>query len=107
MSTAQNAGRTATLQAAPEAVYYASEVLDRNTCEPCREIDGSKLGGLDEVARTYTNGGFVDCKGFLRCRGTVIAVWEEPDTLAAPNLTVPVHLKLEGRHAARSHLRLR
>jgi hypothetical protein len=35
LSTAQNTGRVATFDAAPEATYYSSEVLDGNECSAC------------------------------------------------------------------------
>jgi hypothetical protein len=79
LSTAQNAGRMAVLAAAPEsagtAVYVASEVLDINTCPPCQAIDEHQFGDLAEAQAAYVNGGYLDCEGFLRCRGTVAAVW--------------------------------
>ena len=79
MTAAQNTGRVAVLEAAPEsagqAVYYASEILDRNTCDPCAEIDGTELGTLDDAEAAYPTGGYIDCEGGMRCRGTVVAVW--------------------------------
>jgi hypothetical protein len=76
LSNAQNSGRIATLRLAPEAAYYANETLDSNTCRYCQEVDGRWLGNdLDEVERSYPNGGYVACAGRERCRGTVTAVW--------------------------------
>ncbi len=77
LTAAQNAGRTATLLAGPTAAYYANEVLDKNTCAPCREVNGRWLGNsiLKDVLKTYPTGGYVDCKGRLRCRGMVSAIW--------------------------------
>jgi hypothetical protein len=79
LSTAQNAGRTAVLRAAPAsagtAVYVASEILDVNTCPPCQAIDEHQFGSLAEAEAAYVNGGYYECEGFLRCRGTVAAVW--------------------------------
>lgn len=73
LSNAQNAGRIATLRAAPEAAYYADERLDSNTCTNCEDIDGVWLGNdIDRVEAQYPNGGFVDCLGRERCRGTVV-----------------------------------
>ena len=34
---------------------------------------------LAEVERLYPNGGYVDCLGRERCRGTVVAIWR-PET---------------------------
>jgi len=46
---AQNVGRIATLQAAPKARYVASEKLDLNTCQACKDIDGTEFEDLDAV----------------------------------------------------------
>ena len=83
MMAAQNAGRVAALDEAPDATYVATEILDVNTCPPCLEIDGTQFASLAEADATYASGGYVACDGELRCRGTVIATW--PDlTVTAP-----------------------
>lgn len=84
LTGAQNAGRVATLLVAPEGALYASEVMDRRTCGPCRAVDGRWLGNtsdLSTVDATYPNGGYVDCEGGNRCRGTVVGVWR-PEQVA-------------------------
>ncbi|MEV4861450.1 phage portal protein [Streptomyces ossamyceticus] len=73
---AQNAGRVATLQAAPKARYFAQEKNDANRCDPCKEIDGTEFDDLDAVRAAYGSGGYLRCEGGIRCRGTVQAVWE-------------------------------
>jgi HK97 family phage portal protein len=73
---AQNAGRVATLAAAPKARYFASEKLDTNTCPPCKEVDGTEFEDLDAVRAVYGAGGYQHCEGGIRCRGTVTALWE-------------------------------
>lgn len=77
MSSAQNTGRMAVLRAAPEGIYLASEILDKNTCGPCRAIDGTEFTSLAQAAENYPAGagGYVSCAGGGRCRGTMIAVW--------------------------------
>jgi hypothetical protein len=79
LTAGQNQGRLAVLEAAPEsagsAVYTASEILDDNTCGPCEDIDGTDFGSLDDADAAYPNGGYLDCEGGMRCRGTVVAVW--------------------------------
>jgi hypothetical protein len=87
LSRAQNQGRVETLRAAledgdgPEPAYYANETLDRNTCKPCEHVDGRWLGNdLDQVDRIYPGGGYVDCRGRERCRGTVVAVFRPLDS---------------------------
>jgi hypothetical protein len=82
LMAAQNQGRLSALEAAPaEATYTASEILDQNTCEPCAAIDGTDFATLGEAEDNYVNGGYVDCEGELRCRGTVIAVWDPSVTV--------------------------
>jgi hypothetical protein len=77
MSSAQNTGRMAVLQVAPAGTYMASEVLDKNTCAPCRTIDGTEFTSLTAAAEAYPSGGagYANCAGGGRCRGTMIAVW--------------------------------
>ncbi len=81
LTGAQNDARIETLRTAPEGAIYASEVNDSNTCGPCREIDGKWLGNisdLDEIENLYPGGaygGYVDCEGRERCRGTITGVW--------------------------------
>lgn len=78
LTAAQNAGRLAAVQAAPsEPTLRASETLDKNTCEPCRAIDGHRYADLAEAQAAYANGGYVGCLGGLRCRGIVFASWED------------------------------
>src|SRR5690606_34551414 len=43
---ATNLGRLAVLDAAPRARYVASEINDRNRCDPCDEIDGTEFAEL-------------------------------------------------------------
>jgi HK97 family phage portal protein len=73
---AQNTARVATLAAAPTARIFASERNDRNTCGPCKEIDGHEFDDLDAVRAAYGAGGYLRCEGGVRCRGTVTARWE-------------------------------
>jgi hypothetical protein len=90
LSNAQNRARIATLRGAledsdnPIPAYYANETLDGNTCGPCAAVDGRWLGvDLDQVERIYPNGGYTDCQGRERCRGTVVAVFR-PETTGQP-----------------------
>jgi hypothetical protein len=77
MSTAQNYGRAAVLEVAPEATYSASEILDKNTCVPCEELDGTEFADLAAARAAYASGGYVDCEGRLRCRGVIVALWND------------------------------
>ena len=76
---AQNVGRLATLEAAPPGRYFATEVLDSNTCPPCDDIDGTEFTTLAEARQVYGTGGYQECEGGIRCRGTVVARWETED----------------------------
>jgi HK97 family phage portal protein len=73
---AQNVGRLAVVEETPAAVYIATEKLDGATCPPCREIDGTEYTDLDTVRGLYAAGGYQQCEGGSRCRGTFTARWE-------------------------------
>lgn len=63
-----------TAMPAPREVY-ASELLDRNTCGPCAEIDGRTYATLEDGLEDYPGaGGFIGCDGGSRCRGTLVLV---------------------------------
>lgn len=80
LSRAQNASRIATMgaDAGLTVRYYASEVLDKNTCPPCAAIDGTELPDQMAAITAYGNGPYLLCQGGVRCRGTVVAVWSRP-----------------------------
>jgi hypothetical protein len=80
LTAAQNHGRVSVLAAAPQAaqervIYKATEVLDKNTCQSCRKEDGTVFDTLADAEAAYPTGGYANCEGFARCRGTVIALW--------------------------------
>jgi hypothetical protein len=79
INTAVNAARTEVFTDADNdgnrISMYASELLDSNTCGPCLDIDGEGLSQEDAFA-LYAGGGYIDCEGGGRCRGTVVAVYE-------------------------------
>lgn len=76
LTIGQHQGRLATMRAAPVAAYYGNEVLDSNTCKYCRRVDGRWLGNdLATAEKLYPNGGYIDCEGGVRCRGTIVAVY--------------------------------
>lgn len=80
LTSAQSSGRFETFKAATaagvEAVFYASEQLDDNTCKPCRKEDGKKLGTtIEDTTSDYPGPGYVKCEGRERCRGMVVAKW--------------------------------
>jgi 2'-5' RNA ligase len=98
MSTAQTAGREAVLRAAPPGEYYASEMLDRNTCGPCRAVDGEQFGSLEIAIKAYPVMGYKDCVGPRygnSCRGMIVARWqpedEETEPVTAAGDALPFH----------------
>ena len=76
---ATNTGRLATLAEAPAATYRASEHNDSRRCDPCAQIDGTEFADLAAANAAYGTGGYVDCLGGARCRGTVVAEWDQGD----------------------------
>lgn len=82
MTGAQNEGRMAVLAVAPPATMIASEVLDRNSCKPCRDVDGTEYTTLAAARTAYPAGGYTGCLGGPRCRGTLVAVWDQGETAA-------------------------
>ena len=78
VNIANGEGRGAVLGDLPAAVSYtASELLDGNTCDPCSDVDGTFYASLEEAEVDYPSGPYVDCDGGSRCRGTLVAIWEE------------------------------
>lgn len=76
LTRAQNAGRIATLAAAPVERWFANERLDGNTCDPCKKINGKRLPTTEAMILAYGGGGgYLFCEGRERCRGFPDAVW--------------------------------
>ncbi len=71
---------------APIRNVYASELLDRNTCSPCFDVDGTTYATLTDARVDYPGGTYIECEGGLRCRGTLVIVWK---TETAPTLDNP------------------
>lgn len=72
-------GRAAAGEAASEIIshYINSEVLDGNTCGPCRKADGVRIepDELEKYAPYY------ECEGGNRCRGVAVPVLKKgPET---------------------------
>jgi hypothetical protein len=101
MTAAQNAGRLAVFTAAPQAtVYAASELNDRNTCKPCRAIDGAEFATLAQAIEEYPVMGYRDCAGTAHgnaCRGFLIALWQE---VRDPSVTAGADTQLAASGAA-------
>lgn len=83
MTQAQNTGRKEVFAERPCRIY-ASELLDANTCSVCSAIDGQEFGSLAEAEKEYPTGGHKGCLGGPRCRGTLVAVYEEGDNKLPP-----------------------
>jgi hypothetical protein len=75
---ADTIGRAAAMVDLPKAAsYYASELLDKRTCTPCHDIDGREYPTIGDARVDYPAGGYRLCEGGDRCRGTIVAVWQE------------------------------
>lgn len=74
-------GRTLTAQnyAGDFLLAIATEVLDRNTCGPCRNIDGTKFLTLEEAEEAYPAGRYSRCDGGARCRGFLTFLYDAPE----------------------------
>jgi hypothetical protein len=81
LTSAQNTGRVNTMLSGPSAALYASEVMDKRTCGPCSTVNGKWIGNTDDpdiaakIEAVYPNGGYRNCQGGVRCRGTIVAVY--------------------------------
>jgi hypothetical protein len=74
---AQNSARRTVFGGAPEGgTLYASELLDGVTCIPCRDLDGTEFDTIESATESYPSGGYWECLGGARCRGTLI--WTAP-----------------------------
>lgn len=86
MTAAQNEGRMAVLAVAPEATYVSTEALDRSSCKPCRDIDGTEYDTLTAARVAYPSGGYTGCLGGPRCRGTLVTVWPQEQRQSATGM---------------------
>lgn len=64
----------ASVPTAPSLII-ASEILDTNTCQPCKNADGRRYRALDEAAADYP-AGYARCLGKSRCRGVLVFLWD-------------------------------
>lgn len=79
LTQAQNQGRMFVMDQAP-GEYYSSELLDENTCEFCEAVDGTDYPTIEAANADYPMGGYSECAGGPRCRGTIVAVYDEATT---------------------------
>jgi hypothetical protein len=73
---AQNSARRTVFDGAPGTIV-GSELLDGNTCLPCKSVDGKEYASMEEAVIDYPAGGYWACLGGARCRGTLIFVAAE------------------------------
>lgn len=75
LTAAQNTGRREAFGGFPQGTtFYASELNDASTCAACSSVDGTQYQTLGDAEQDYSSGGFNDCSGGPRCRGTLISV---------------------------------
>jgi hypothetical protein len=77
LTQAQNTGRRVVMSQRPAARIYASELLDNNTCPACANVDGREYDTMAAAEADYPTGGHAECAGGPRCRGTLVAVYDE------------------------------
>jgi hypothetical protein len=77
LTQAQNSGRRLVMSQEPDASIHASELLDQNTCEPCSQVDGTEYDDMADASGDYPAGGYAECLGGPRCRGTLVATYGE------------------------------
>lgn len=77
LSGAYTTGRLDAMEQSPtDAIYYASEIMDKKVCVPCADIDGTRYTSLEQAMHDYPAGLYHNCYGGPRCRGTVVASYE-------------------------------
>jgi hypothetical protein len=77
LTQAMNDGRKATIGRNNPKRIYSSELLDEGTCEACVSVDGTEYDSIDSANSDYPTGGYSECLGQDKCRGTLVAVYEE------------------------------
>lgn len=75
LTNARNRARFASMLGQTGATWYAVERMDQNSCDPCEAIDDHAFDSVEDAFLAYPNGGYVDCKGGVRCRGGVVPIW--------------------------------
>lgn len=77
-------GRTEAAASLPVVDCWASEIMDGETCGNCARNDGHKYDTLEEARAAYPYGGYYACEGGLRCRGTLVFMYDPKDTAPPP-----------------------
>lgn len=75
VTSVQGTARVGALaQVRDPVLIYASELLDRRTCDPCGRVDGREYASWAAALVDYPAGQYRDCEGGDRCRGTLVTV---------------------------------
>lgn len=77
LTQGMNSGRKLVMSRNDPEHVYASELLDANTCQNCVAKDGTQYLELSDAEVDYPTGGYKECQGGPRCRGTLVAVYAE------------------------------
>jgi hypothetical protein len=85
LQSAINSARVEAFQSGPPSQIYASEILDASACSPCIENDEKEYASWAEAEADYPTGGFRDCEGGDRCRGTLFVVFDEAEPSKGAN----------------------
>ncbi len=76
VSSATGLARTAVAEGSGQmAEIIASELLDRNTCGPCGQVDGKHYLNFTALRQDYPAGTYVGCLGGPNCRGTPVVIY--------------------------------
>lgn len=81
---ANRAGRDRGVSVFPIMNIFASEIMDGNTCNACAKMDGEKFEDLEQAREAYPFGGYKNCAGGLRCRGTLVFILDEDGEVPPP-----------------------
>lgn len=76
--TAHGAGRVDAADMQGASNIWSSELLDGRTCEPCEKIDGTEYNSMAAAKLDYPMGGYRECLGEQRCRGTLVFLYLDP-----------------------------
>lgn len=97
LSAAQHRGRIAVLDGWEGDVdLYASEINDRNICDNCRSVDGTKFDSVSAADAAYGGGKYVSCQGGARCRGQLVAIFGSDRAKASAPLATTIRTNLGG-----------
>jgi hypothetical protein len=76
ISREQHAGHVYDFTIPGDETFWAEGILVHN-CGPCEQIDGYQYPSTEEANADYPGGGYVECEGLERCRGTIVVTWDQ------------------------------